>query len=114
MATTLGIIDDGRYKYRLGWFADGEEGGWLGQDPRDGKGTPPVDRDSWEHWAASKAVGELTSTERDVSGFYWESDKAARFALRAAKLALKHKRPLPSWAKTAIANGWKPPKGWKP
>ena len=35
-------------------------------------------------------------------------ESEATAALRIARAALKHERPLPEWAKTAIANGWKP------
>lgn len=110
MATTLEIVERG-YNFYLAWFEDGDEGGFLGQDPLDGTGDPPTDRDDWEHWAASKAV---SSAERDSYGFTWESERAAKSALALARAALNYERPLPEWAQTALANGWKAPRGWKP
>jgi hypothetical protein len=110
MACKLDIVEYG-YRFKLAWFEDGEEGGFLGQDPDDGTGKPPVLRESWEHWAASKAVRPAS---RDDLGFFWESIGEARSALAKARAALKFERPLPEWAQTAIANGWKAPKGWKP
>ncbi len=113
MAWTLDIIVE-QYKFRIAWYEDGEEGGWLGQDPNDGLGDAPTDSDDWEHWAASGAVRALPSTQSDSLSFFWESMSDAKAALRVAKLALKSERPMPDWARTAIANGWKPPRGWKP
>jgi len=101
-------------RYRIQWaFPDGELGGYLGQDKNDGSEDPPEDRDAWDHWAASKAVMGLPGSDRDDTSTFWETEAGARVALRLAKAALKQVKPLPDWAKTALAEGWKPPKGWK-
>lgn len=101
-------------RHRIQWaFPDGELGGYLGQDKNDGSEDPPEDKDAWDHWAASKAVMGLPGADRDGTSTFWETEAAARVALRLAKAALKQVKPLPDWAKTALAEGWKPPKGWK-
>ena len=46
--------------------------------------------------------------------FVFESERDARRALRAARAAVKAGKVWPEWATTAVANGWSPPKGWKP
>jgi len=102
---------DGHY---IQWaFDDGELGGYLCQSADDGEGDPPEDKDAWQHWAASKAVRSAPGVQFDSTGAFWETEAGARVALRVAKEALKQVRPLPDWAKTALAEGWKPPKGWK-
>lgn len=48
---------------------------------------------------------------------YWESKGGAARAMRVVRLALREAqegRQWPSWAKQAIAEGWKPPKRWRP
>jgi hypothetical protein len=54
-------------------------------------------------------------------GFQWPTVSAARSALRAVNTARRLARtqaatatPMPEWAMTALAAGWKPPRGWKP
>jgi len=110
------VIDDDGYKFRIQWQMDDDLGGYLGQDVTDGVGeaNPKWDRDEWEHWAASRAVKDFPGVQRDSFGFYWETNKEVRAALTLARAALKHDRPMPEWAKTALAAGWKAPKGWKP
>lgn len=49
--------------------------------------------------------------------FYWASKGGAARAMRVVRLALlesQEGRQWPSWAKQAIAEGWKPPKRWRP
>jgi hypothetical protein len=99
--------------WRIQWMFEDAEGGYLGQSSDDGDGEPPEDKDSWQHWAASKAAKSAPGAERDSISAFWETESQARVALRLAKEALKQVRPLPDWAKTALAAGWKPPKGWK-
>lgn len=112
MAAKL-VIEEERYTFRIYWAEDDDLGGHLCQDQTDGKGDPPKDRDDWEHWAASKAVRGLQTTQFDATGAYWESKKDAQAALRVAKEALKQDRPLPDWAQKALEAGWVPPKGWR-
>ena len=50
-------------------------------------------------------------------GYTWDSRARAALMLKRIKAqfqAQESGRPLPEWAKTAMAAGWKPPKGWKP
>ncbi len=76
-------------------------------------GEAPKDKDEWQQWAASKAIRSVPGVLFDIIGAFWETEAEARVALRVAKEALKQERPLPEWAKTALAEGWKAPKGWK-
>jgi hypothetical protein len=106
----------GRDYFRIFW-EDGEDvGGHLCQDKTDGEGPPPVDRDDWEHWCASRAVRTAPGVQFDSFGAYWETEKEALAALRIARAALSQDqdRELPEWAKTAISQGWKAPKNWTP
>lgn len=110
------VVHDEGPGWRISWFIaeDGDIGGCLGQDEDDGLGDPPSNRDVWEHWIASKVAREAkTAPVRDYAGFYWETEREAKAVLRQIKEVMKQDRPLPEWAKTALAEGWKPPKGWK-
>jgi hypothetical protein len=49
--------------------------------------------------------------------FIFSSQTEAKKAIKAINLAIKEyytNKPYPEWAKIAIENGWKQPKGWKP
>jgi len=110
------VIDEDRDgKYRIAWFIaeEQETGAALGEHPEllDQR-EPPADRDAWEAWTAENAVASMKS-EHDGAGYYWESRSAANDAIRQIREALKQERPLPDWARTALAEGWKPPKGWR-
>jgi hypothetical protein len=107
------VITEERYSFFIQWEEDDDLGGYLCQSKTDGMGDPPKDRDEWEHWVASRAVRSAPGYKQGSFGAYWESEKEARAALRIAKEALKQDRPMPEWATTALAAGWKPPKGWK-
>lgn len=108
------VVDNAYHRsYRIYWEDDGDLGGHLCQDQKDGTGEAPQDRDEWEHWAASRAVRQSPGVEFDLSGAFWELERDAKAALRLAREALKQDRPLPDWAQKALAEGWKPPKGWK-
>jgi hypothetical protein len=115
MADKLVVVEE-NYRWLIQWeLDDGDDlGGYLCQSEDDGKGKVPKDRGEWEHWAASAAVrGAPGVNLKGEFGAWWESEKEARAALRVAKEALKQDRPMPDWAKTALAEGWKAPKGWK-
>jgi hypothetical protein len=127
------VIVESRYGYSLQWYLeeDGDLGltlgegetheslskmdkaitrrGTVGEDP-DGKVEHAVTTlAAWKHEGMHLAP--------QGQGFYWESKKGAAEALRLVKVAikeLKDNKPWPEWAKQAAANGWKPPKGWKP
>lgn len=114
----MGLIyeEDHRGVCRIGW-ADEEFGGLagiLGQSNDDGVGVAPKAREDWEHWIACKTVlGLKPKVERDSTGFYWENERDVKAAFRIIEAAMKQKRPLPEWAKTALGEGWTMPKGWK-
>jgi hypothetical protein len=60
---------------------------------------------------------EDTGGARDKDSFFWETRAAAASALKMAKTqaeALLAGRSWPEWAVKAKAEGWTPPKGWKP
>jgi hypothetical protein len=106
------------YVYRIAWDDDGCPGLYVGERRSNGlwkpSCPPPEDRDDWEIWMTEQAAAFLKPDGRDDhSGYFWESKSAALAALRTIKAALKQERPLPEWAKTALAHGWKAPKGWK-
>ncbi len=99
------------YVYYIGWlcweedFGD-EEGLRLGE----GSGS-----DLDDHHAAEQAVKDMKDGREENGAFFWESRSSAAKALKVAKEAVKNReRPLPEWAKKAIAEGWKAPKGWQP
>lgn len=49
--------------------------------------------------------------------FIWPTKTVAARAMRIARLTvreLEEGRPWPDWARRAIAEGWKPPRRWKP
>jgi hypothetical protein len=97
-----------RYDWIVAWDDEGYPGLALGEDA----GDEP------EHIAASKAAESLGTNRRRTDGaLTWESKSDATKALRAARAAVKAAKagkPLPEWAITATAAGWKPPKGWTP
>jgi hypothetical protein len=105
------------YKVRLQWevHLDDDEidlGGCLGDDATRETPEPPTDREGYETWLAEKLARE-SGAERDVIGFYWETEAKAKKVLSQIREGWKQDRPLPEWARTALAAGWKPPKGWK-
>ena len=108
------IIEEDRYRFRIVWFLadEGEQGAFLGE--RDYTQDDP-DRASDEdrpHIAATLAVKSL-KPDRDIGGFWWETQREAKHALIAANAAIKG-APWPDWAVKAKAAGWSPPKGWTP
>lgn len=114
------VLDQPSDFWRISWevVVDGsyDIGATLGEgSPEDWEGDPPKsdEREEWEHWAAQKAASTSRGVERDGNGFFWESEKDARAAMRIVKEACKQERPMPEWATKALAAGWKPPKGWK-
>jgi len=97
-------IDDRDFFY-IGWYdpEDGDFGAYLGDKLKDP-----------EHNAAEEAVKD-SAHGKDARGLYWETKRAANSALRLARTAIANlERPMPEWAKTAAAEGWKPPRGWRP
>lgn len=104
----------GSYRYRMWWWLaeDDDLGACIGQGKLWLNILEPKERDEWECWIVEKTLLD-TGVDHDTSGFYWETETQARVALKLANEAIKQDRALPEWAKTALAQGWKPPKGWK-
>ncbi len=97
------------YKVRLQWevHLDDDEidlGGCIGDCPEDGMSEAPTERESYETWVACKLAKE-SGAQRDLTGYYWETEAQAKKVLTQIREAWKQERPL--------AAGWKPPKGWK-
>lgn len=115
MKDRLTIMED-HYTFGLIWIVDGEEGAEVGDCPISGRGPEPDDRSDWECWVAERIAAESgAATPRRCYGFRWETRSQATAVLRQIKEAWRHReRPLPDWAKQALAAGWKAPKGWKP
>lgn len=117
MKDKLVLEEDRGGMWRIKWVVaedDWGDGAVLGEGTdKDWEGPAPTSREDWEHWAAQRAASTTAGVERDLNGFFWESTRDARAALRVAKEALKQERPMPEWATKALAEGWKPPKGWK-
>lgn len=108
------VIREEKSCYRISWWLadESEYGADLGETLNAGQGEPPPSRDAFECWVANRTVLDLKAA-RDESGFYWNTKPEALAVLRQIRVALDQDRPLPEWAKTALAQGWKPPKGWK-
>jgi len=109
------IVDELRHgEYGIGWLEDGDCDAHLGQSPDDGDGPEPQEREHWEWWKASKIVLDMGAVRSSVSYAYVFDAKArADAALKRIKLELAQERPMPDWAKKALDEGWKAPKGWK-
>jgi hypothetical protein len=115
------ILDQGHdHLWRIYWevVCEGsyDIGATLGEGPgTDWKGPAPKSNEDgeWDHWMAQRAASVSDGVEQDHNGFFWESKRAARSALRVINEALKHQKPMPEWAQKALAAGWKPPKGWR-
>lgn len=115
----LQIEENRRGGYSIGWWNadDGDIGLMLGESPKWLTAPAPAKREDWECWAAERAAAEAKPDEGGGAkrkAFVWYSKAAAQAALRLAKGALKAEREMPEWAKTALLEGWKAPKGWKP
>lgn len=130
----LGVTSRHAYgHWYIAWFDEGDEGGEL--NPHDARSADEAVR-RWrentsddslladaEHKTACRAILDMKDPNREAlavdshKAFEWESEKRAHAAMRVARVAIKmlrEKTPWPEWAKTALANGWKAPKGWKP
>lgn len=105
---------DGYTYYYIGWLCWDDEFG-VDEGLRLGEGR---NSEFADHHAAEEAVKDMKDGREGEDGpFWWSSRSGAQKALKVAKEAAKlaaEKRPLPEWAKKALAEGWKAPKGWKP
>jgi hypothetical protein len=109
----LRIIDSAYSGVQLQCVDEDDTGAILGQSSKDGRGEAPIEREAYEYWRACQICRESSVPRQRGYGFFWPNASEARVTLRAIKLALLQERPLPEWAKVALAAGWKPPKGWK-
>ena len=116
----LVVIED-HYQYRIQWLLqddDDDMGAILGQGGErfSAKMVARAKPENWEHEMATHVARQDKFVERDNEGFYWESIGRAKAVLKLINVALKDrsKRPWPSWALEAKANGWTPSKGWTP
>jgi len=119
--------DDGSYlevdeqdgAHRLAWFFPEDEdfGAYVGD--RDVSETREGDTDEdkkakWEIMTADAAAKPF-SCGKSSYGYEFETEKKAKLALLAANTSLLNGgAPMPTWATTALAAGWTPPKSWKP
>ena len=107
-------IFENRSEIFLAWTTDGyDEGARLVEVYDAGE----------ENKAIIEALESVKSSNqgyvyKDRDGVYtFESIRVAREAKRLVNAALwnvQNKKPLPDWAQKAIAEGWSPPKGWRP
>lgn len=125
----LEVAEDGGMYWISWWLSDVEDyGASLGDD---GARCPysreqikaEQDLEKRESMAFVIAAYSIALPSKPYSGhvphrgFYWESRRDAEAALRQIKAeakAILQGAGLPEWAKTALAQGWKPPRGWKP
>lgn len=102
--------------YRISWSEDGDEGLILGPGLLREFSDKPEMADTV---CAVSAILAMPDDARRLDGsvWLWESEAKATKALKVANRAMKvheSKTPWPEWARQALAEGWKPPKGWKP
>jgi hypothetical protein len=119
MKPSLQIYEE-QYVFRIQWyFPDVDDfGATLGESDfteEDLKKLKPEDEDR-DHIVATIAAGKTPSVQKNGRGFFWDTSAAAKKALVAIRAAIKSDDggPWPEWAIKAKANGWTPPKGWKP
>ena len=97
----------------LAWTDGEDEGARLGEESgNDG-----------EVRAARTVLHELVNTNTGyvylgrTGVFLFEDQRTAAEAKRLVNAALwnmQNNKPLPDWARKAVAEGWSVPKGWKP
>lgn len=112
---SLGILEHG-YALCIGWWLpdEGDFGLILTNDWKDGQD------DSGETNVAVRVCRDYFEKNRLTiprGEFEFESMRQAKECLRLINAELfywQKKKPLPDWAKTALAEGWSPPKGWSP
>jgi hypothetical protein len=107
-------LDERAHDTQIAWYdpVEGEFGLYLANERLN----------NWENDTAIDALRGFCKNkglELPLRGqeFRFDSTSVAREALRAVNARLnldKANKPLPEWAKKALAEGWKPPKGWSP
>lgn len=103
----LALLDCGHW-FEIGWYFpdEGDFGQMIGDEPN---GLPER--------TVMSTVSLHPVTKSDIGGWRWATRRDASRALKAIEAALKAEEasaPMPTWATKALAEGWKPPKGWKP
>jgi hypothetical protein len=119
--TRIAINSSTRNGYALYWVVDGDLGGEVGEitPSRRKPGSVESDGDR-ELRLAFEAAKPFADDHPRNRGFVFETMARAKQADAAVRAAFKADaaeqagKPWPDWAKTAAANNWKPPKGWKP
>ena len=120
MARDKLVVFESQGVYRIGWYLweDDDMGATLGEDLslikliEKNLDNKEVDKD---HVSVTRALMGLEGVQKDDGGFYWESKGEATKALKLAKVAARGVvGEYPEWAKKAILEGWKAPRGWKP
>ena len=110
----LDVSDNGAY-YVIAWFCADETGTIVGEDrPRTTEAR--VLHDALVEFCKANPDSAYLPGQVD-SAFTFDTELVASKALRVANAALIAWRDgvkLPAWAKKATAEGWKPPKGWRP
>ena len=121
-------VTDGPQGYYLRWWLPEEDdyGATVGESGTEPTRTKDIDIEWYTAevvcFRCLKATPDSDTFGLDKQGFWWTSKSKANKVLaqiRAeTKVALQAKgesgAEWPEWAITAKANGWKPPKGWKP
>ncbi len=109
-------IDESDGMCRIAWLVDDDIGAVTGDRVlKDNPNDTDEDRKStWEMMTADNAVRSFAGG-KNSGGFYFSTRKQAQLAMLAANESLLNGgAPMPQWAVSALAAGWKPPKGWKP
>lgn len=118
------VLEDRTGEFVIAWWLaeEDEAGELLGDRKHDRENLESPDRDAFECAAAyfegieaARATGAYKRSARDP--WVWDSRSKAAAALSIIKAGIsarRRSRTIPEWAKTAIAHGWKPPKGWAP
>lgn len=129
----LVVVDSSPGHYGIAWWLDeegdmgtsiGESQEWTWEEFQDEDLTLEEARIWFE---CERLAGEDLAAERAWKnslgcGIEWESKARAAKVLKEAKAQAKQyldslgqdPTEWPQWAQTALSQGWKPPKGWKP
>jgi len=105
------VVEDGRRALVIAWYDPVEGDTGLILDTRESR--PEEDETAIAIEACKRFFDEHKLEYTNT--FEFQREKTAKECLRfvnAELWAWKSNRPWPEWAKTAIANGWSPPKGW--
>jgi len=127
MADKLVCVEIG-YFFRLQWLIEDDDydtGAILGENYPKNVSTAKKNLEKENISTEEKidcialiAAEETKGMMKDSDGYYWETKKEAREALKYIKASIKNfkedKTNWPDWTKKALLNNWKPPKNWKP